>query len=97
MVKLQRDSFSPQFIINQEWHDARQSVVITRDVITNMTQDATFKVKSIEIQLLRGEKASMTLRFSQGEEYPISGFPQALILEDRNSMLLVSHVKKSFR
>lgn len=62
-----------------------------------MIQDSTFKVESIEIKLARGERALITLQFSPVEEYPISGFPQALIIEDRSSKFLVPPAKKSWR
>jgi hypothetical protein len=96
LVKLQRPSFSPEFIINQEWNDSPQSLVISREAITDMIQDSTFKIDSVEIHLSRGEKASITLKFSHGEEYPISGFPQTLVTEDPSSESLKSNAKDSF-
>jgi hypothetical protein len=96
---LQSYTFSPQFIINREWQDSPQALVISPEVTkAMMNDDAIFKMDVVEIPTSKHEKISISLRFSypEKEDYPISGFPQILLREYVTGQFTISPIASLF-
>jgi len=73
--------------------------VISREVTKAMTNDdSMFKMDVIDIQTVKHEKISISLRFfyPEKEDYPISGFPQILLKEYASGQSAFPFIALSF-
>jgi hypothetical protein len=77
--------FSPYFMTTEQHQkDSGTPTLITKGVITSMIQESTFKVEKLTIDLSsKLAKTMISLCLDRGcEEYPISGFPRHLVIDE---------------
>ena len=77
-----RSSFGPHFIITENFRvpSEEKKIKISRDIISNMTEEASFRLADITINI-SGEDVMTNIDLSvvSGHRFPISGFPRALM------------------
>lgn len=73
-------------------------IIITQSLIREMRRSATFKMQEVSI-LVSNEAATttITLSLAKGEEFPISGFPRALLAKEDSKGNLAHSICREYR
>ena len=84
--------FQPCFIIGEKNSTSEPlEIIITELVIQKMIMNASFEVETIKISVANESAVTtITLSISDGEEFPISGFPRALFSQKGNGIQRVA-------